>query len=208
MRRLALLGASGHGKVIADMAEFCGWDEIVFFDDAWSEIECNGHWDVVGNSEHLLSRLSEFHGVLVAIGNNKIRFEKLDWLKKHKAPVVTLIHPAAVISRYATIALGSVVMAGVVVNADTQIGEGAILNTGCSIDHDCMLGNCVHLSPGAQLAGGVKVGDYSWVGIGAVVRQLITIGEHSVIGAGAAVVKDVPDGVRVIGVPATPFGFS
>lgn len=204
MKRLALLGASGHGKVAADMAELCGWDEIVFFDDVWPELVRNGHWDVVGNSEHLLSRLSEFHGVLVAIGNNEIRSEKLDWLKKHKAPVVTLLHPAAVISRYASIGAGSVVMAGVVVNVDSRIGEGAILNTGCSIDHDCVLGSCVHVSPGAKLAGGVKVGACSWVGIGAVVRQLITIGVHSVVGAGAAVVKDVPDGVTVMGVPAAP----
>jgi sugar O-acyltransferase (sialic acid O-acetyltransferase NeuD family) len=202
VKRLALLGASGHGKVVADMAELCGWDEIVFFDDAWPDLRRNGHWDVVGDSEHLLTRLTEFQGIFVAIGNNSTRFEKLNWLKKHNASLVTLVHPSSVISRYATIAQGSVVMAGVVVNADARIGEGAILNTGCSIDHDCVLGNCVHMSPGAQLAGGVKVGDFSWVGIGAAVRQLITIGENSVVGAGAAVVKDVPDGVTVVGVPA------
>jgi len=202
VRRLAILGASGHGKVIADIAELCGWHEVIFFDDAWPTVSFNGHWDVVGNSEMLLSQLSEFSGVIVAIGDNQIRGAKILWLTEHKAPLVSLLHPSAVISRYADIGAGSVIMAGVVINVDTVVGTGAILNTGCTIDHECVLGNSVHVSPGACLAGGVTVGDGSWVGIGTVVRQLITIGKRVMVGAGAVVVCDVPDDVTVVGVPA------
>lgn len=202
MKHLAILGASGHGKVVADTAECCGWQSVEFFDDAWPQCQLNGAWGVTGNTPALLARLAEFDGVLVAIGNNRIRQTKLRELREAGATLVTLLHPAATVSRYARIGLGSVVFAGVVVNADVHIGIGAILNTGCSVDHDCMLGDVVHISPGVRLAGGVQVGDLSWVGIGASVRQQIRIGQRSMVGAGSAVVSDVPDDMTVAGVPA------
>lgn len=202
MKRLAILGASGHGKVVADIAECSGWDEVVFFDDAWPGVSANGDWIVEGTCQSLADRLDAFDGVIVAIGNNTIRAEKLHWLSDIAAPVVTLVHPSAVISQYAKLDIGTVVMPGVVVNVSACIGKGVILNTGCSIDHDCAIGDCAHISPGARLAGGVKVGMQSWVGIGASVKQLINIGRQVTVGAGAVVLADLPDGVIAVGVPA------
>lgn len=200
--KLAILGASGHGKVVADTAECRGWQLVKFFDDAWPELENNGSWPVVGNTATLMDRLSDFDGVLVAIGNNQVRIRKLHELKVAGAQLATLVHPAACVSRYAAIGEGTVIFAGAVVNADVEINLGCILNTGCSIDHDCVLGDAVHISPGARLAGGVKVGDLSWIGIGASVRQLIDIGQRVIVGAGAAVVTNIPNDFTVAGVPA------
>lgn len=202
MKRLAILGASGHGKVVADIAEISGWDEIVFFDDAWPEVKINSAWPVIGNTNNLLSSLGDFSGVAVAIGNNLIRLEKLSLLNQNGVSLPSIIHPQAAISRYAKIADGCVVCAGVVVNVGSIIGFGSILNTSCSIDHDCSLSEAVHVSPGAHLAGGIKVGACAWVGIGAAVRQLITVGSHAVVGAGAVVVKDVLERTTVVGIPA------
>lgn len=202
MKNLAIFGASGHGKVVADIAECSGWDEVVFFDDAWPKVSVNGHWAVAGNSESLVECLNNYSGVIVAIGNNTIRAEKLRWLSEISAPVVKLVHPSAVISQYAELGAGTVVMPGVVVNVSSKIGDGVILNTGCSIDHDCSIGACAHISPGARLAGGVQVGAQSWIGIGTSVKQLVNIGQRVTVGAGAAVVTDLPDDVTAVGVPA------
>lgn len=204
MKKLALLGASGHGKVVADCAELCGWDTVVFFDDAWPTRQENGRWPVLGDTAALLASLSDYDGVLVSIGHCRVRQEKLALLTAAGARIPTLVHPTAVISRYATLGVGTVVFAGVVVNVDARVGDGCILNTGCTVDHDCVIGACVHVSPGANLAGGVTVGDRSWVGIGSAVRQYLTIGSDVMVGVGAAVVSNIPDGATVVGVPAAP----
>ena len=202
MKRLAILGASGHGKVVADTAECCGWQGIEFFDDAWPQVSSIGAWPVVGTTHDLLHRVQEFDGVLVAIGNNSVRRRKIDELKASGEQIPTMVHPYSVISRYAKIGAGTVVFASAVVNAYATVGEGAILNTGCSVDHDCTLGLCVHISPGARLAGSVNVGDGSWIGIGACVRQMLRIGSNVMVGAGAVVVCDISDNRTVAGVPA------
>lgn len=202
MKRLALLGASGHGKVAADTAEACGWSTVIFFDDAWPVMKYNGAWPVDGGTAQLMRNLSDFDAVLVTIGNNRIRYDKLMELKAAGARLATLLHPSAVISRYANIAEGSVAFAGAVINAYAQVGMGCILNTGCSVDHDCALSAAVHVSPGARLAGGVRVGELSWIGIGASVRQSVQIGRGVMVAAGAVVVADVPDDATVAGVPA------
>ena len=202
MKKLAILGASGHGKVVADCAGLCGWEEVVFFDDAWPQLSVNGHWPVVGDTSRLMASLADFDGVIVAIGNNPIRYTKLEALRQARAPIVSLMHPAAFVSSHVVVGEGTVVFAGAVVNVDAHLGRGVIINTGATVDHDCVLGDAVHVSPGANIAGGVRVGLRSWVGIGAAVRQLVTIGDDAVVGAGAAVVRDVADGATVIGVPA------
>ncbi|MBL4680584.1 MAG: acetyltransferase [Pseudomonadales bacterium] len=202
MNQLAIVGASGHGKVVAETAELCGWQSIVFFDDGISGQKDHGNWPLSGDTLDLIKALVDYDGVIVAIGNNLNRAEKLNQLRLAGAELVTLIHPAACVSRSAKIGEGSVIFAGAIVNADVEVEAGVILNTGCSVDHDCYLGRAVHISPGAHLAGGVRVGDYSWIGIGANVLQEINVGAHAVVGAGAAVVSDVSDTTTVVGVPA------
>jgi sugar O-acyltransferase (sialic acid O-acetyltransferase NeuD family) len=201
MKRLAILGASGHGKVVAEIAELNGWD-VVFFDDAFPSVTCLAHWAVVGNTQDLLQKLSEFEGCFVAIGNNRFRLDKQKMLMEKGAIFPALIHPTAVVSRYAKIGAGSVVMAGAIINPFAQINQACIVNTAATIDHDCVLAIGVHISPGANLAGAVTVCECSWIGIGASVKQCLQIGSNVVVGAGAAVVSDVADNLTVVGVPA------
>lgn len=205
MRRLAILGAGGHGKVVADCAELSGWDEIVFFDDNCPTKNSNAHWRTVGNSSDLLKQVKIFDGVFVAIGNNVTRCYEFYRLSEAGANIPIIIHPAATVSRYVSIGAGSVVVAGAVVNIDSKIGIGSIINTGATVGHDCFLGDFVHVCPGTNLAGEVVVSDRSWVGAGSVVRQRIKVGADVTIGAGAVVVSNIPDCCIVTGVPARPW---
>jgi len=204
MKRLALLGASGHGKVVADAALASGWETVVFFDDAWPAVKKNGAWAVVGDTDALLGSIQDFDGVVVAIGHCETRLAKHRQLRKAAATMATIVHPKATIGRGVEIGLGSVLMAGAIINIDSIVGEACIINTGAIVDHDAELADGVHICPGGCLAGGVRVGTGSWIGIGAVVRQSLAIGNGVTVGAGAVVVKPVEDGITVLGNPAAP----
>ncbi len=202
MKSLAIIGAGGHAKVVADAALCSGWQNITFFDDRWPNVDRVGAWKVNGNTQSFLAQAAEFDGVIVAIGDNSIRTEKMTHFLNENIPLATIIHPSAIVSRSAKIAEGCVIFAGAVLNPDSTVGAGAIINTGAIIEHDCTLGQAVHISPGVNLAGNVSVGNLSWIGIGSSVRQCIKIGSEVMVGAGSVVVNDLPDRCTAFGVPA------
>jgi sugar O-acyltransferase (sialic acid O-acetyltransferase NeuD family) len=197
MIKLLIIGAGGHGKVVADTAEACGYSDIAFLDQIWPERTENGRWKIIGKPTQKDAK------VFCAVGKNDIRARIFEEYRLNDSLV--LMHPSAILSPTVMIGPGALVVAGCVVNADTTIGRGTILNTACSVDHDCTIGDFVHISPGAHLGGGVRVGDRTWIGIGAVVREGVRIGKNVIVAAGAAVVSDVADGVRVGGIPAREF---
>jgi sugar O-acyltransferase (sialic acid O-acetyltransferase NeuD family) len=203
-KQLAILGASGHGKVVGDSALEIGWEKLVFFDDGDANPSRVSEWPVEGGFDALLGRHPDFAGVVVAIGNNRVRLSKTRALMSAGAAVVSLVHPKSYVSRTASVSLGCVVFAGAVVQPGARLGSACIVNTGATVDHDCVLADGVHICPGAHLAGGVSVGECAWVGVGSSVRQYVSIGADAVVGAGAAVVSDVAAGVTVVGVPARP----
>ena len=201
-RSLAILGASGHGKVLADTAMASGWRKIEFYDDAWPDKQANERWQIVGCSGALLDALVHIDSVAVGIGRNDARLSRLRELVSKNVSLATIIHPQASVSRFAEVTPGAVVLAGGVVSVDSRVGLGAIVNTGATVDRDCVIGDGAHLCPGTHLASNVTVGEGSFIGIGAVVREGVTIGNNVVVGAGAVVLHDVPDGATVKGVPA------
>jgi len=200
IKRLAIIGASGHGKVVADIARACGISKIVFYDDRWQELDEHYGCPVVGSvNDAIAHRATKYDAAVVAIGNANTRSTIQSQLQK-VAPA--LIHPSAVFSTTATIGQGSLVMPNAVVNADTVIGHGVIINSGSVVEHDCIVGHYSHICPNAALAGGVTVGSHSWIGIGSSVIQLVSIGADVTVGAGSVVTRDIPDGHTVVGNPA------
>ena len=202
MSRLALLGASGHGRVVADAAFATGFTEVFFFDDAWPAKSTCGPWGVSGSTADLLADGSHHDAVIVAIGDNRIRLSKAEQLETSGVRLSRVVHPSSMVSRHAEVHDGVVVLAGAIVNIGAQIGFSAIVNSGAIVEHDCRLEKGVHVSPGAVLAGGVAVGARTWIGAGAIVKEGVVIGSDVTVGAGAVVIRDVPDGVTVVGVPA------
>jgi sugar O-acyltransferase (sialic acid O-acetyltransferase NeuD family) len=202
MKRLAILGASGHGKVVAEIAELCGWNEIHFYDDNWPAVSTNGPWNVLGNTEGLVKNSNAYNGVIVAIGSNPIRYDKSMYLLSQEFNLATLIHPFATVSGYSEIGQGCVVMAGAVINPFVKIGAASIVNTSATVDHDCTIGHGVHIGPGVNVAGTVIIGALTWLGIGSSIKQCISIGCQVVVGAGAVVVNNISDGLTVVGIPA------
>ncbi|PML20715.1 acetyltransferase [Vibrio breoganii] len=204
MKVLAIVGASGHGGVVADIAECLGYEKIVFFDDAWPELDKFHHWNVIGNTDSLIADISKYDECFVAIGNCKTRTEKTRLLLKKGAKIPTLIHPSSTISKYVNIGQGSIVCEGAIIKAFCSIGDACIINTGATVGHDVNVGNGVHISLGSNIAGAVEIQDNSWIGIGSTVKQGVYIGREVMVGAGAVVIRDVDDLNTVVGCPARP----
>lgn len=193
MKKLVIIGAGGHGRVVADIARLNGYEDIIFLDDA-DVLQASGKV-----SDYVKYTDADF---LIAIGNNSIREKIQTVLTENSCKIVTLIHPHAVIGSDVVIGNGTVVMAGTVVNTGARIGNGVILNTCCSVDHDCVIDDYCHISVGAHLAGSVTVGKKAFVCAGATVINNIAICDECVIGAGAVVVRNVDEGGTYVGVPA------
>ncbi|MBU9723075.1 MULTISPECIES: acetyltransferase [Bacillaceae] len=199
--KLLIIGASGHGKVVADIAlKMNKWQNIHFLDDDKS-IKSSMGLKVIGASDDVYTHIDEYD-IFVGIGNNATRQKIHEMLETFGASIPVLIHPNAVIGSFVDIGIGTAIMAGVIVNCCTKIGKSCIINTGSAIDHDNDIEDFVHISPGAQLAGTVKVGQGSWLGIGSVVSNNITITNQCKVGAGSVVVKDISIPGIYVGIPA------
>ncbi|MGD6961102.1 acetyltransferase [Fictibacillus phosphorivorans] len=199
--KLLIIGASGHGKVVADIAvKMERWQEIAFLDDDESITTSMG-FDVIGSSDEALKYIDDYE-IFIGIGNNDIRQKVQENLEINGAIIPVLTHPNIAIGEQVEVGAGTVVMAGAVVNCCTKIGKGCIINTGSTIDHDNCIEDFVHISPGAHLAGTVKVGRGSWLGIGSIVSNNINIPNGCKIGAGAVVVKNITQSGVYVGTPA------
>lgn len=191
---ITLFGASGHCKVVIDILQNSGATIEVIVDDNPNVKAILGKAVLLSNQ--IGSRTLK--NVIVSIGNNRIR--KLI-VSRLNGTFSKAIHPRSTVSPYAKIDVGTVVMAGVIINPDVAIGRHCILNTAATIDHDCIIEDFVHISPNVSLAGGVCVGEGTHVGIGATIIQEIKIGKWVTIGAGAVIINDVPDFAVIVGNP-------
>lgn len=202
MKEVVIAGAGAHCKVVLDIILDGGEYKPAGLLDICGEKELLGV-PVIGTDDCLEELFaSGMRYGFAAVGNNRLR-EKI--VRKMEAIGYQLIMPVsryAVISPFAKLGAGTVVMPGAVVNACAHIGRGCILNTNCSVDHDCEIGDFVHIAPGCALSGTVSIGRGSFIGTGARVIDRITIGEQVMLGAGAVAVRDLPNRCTAVGVPA------
>ncbi len=192
---VVVVGAGGHAKVLMSTLAARGIPIAAVFDDDAAK------WGTDARGTRV-SRIERERGGpgIIGIGDNTRRREvarvlKFDWQ--------TVVHPAAWVDPSATLGRGTVVCAGAIVQADAVIGDHVIVNTGATVDHDCIVDDYAHLAPGVHLAGAVHVGEGAFLGTGSVVTPGVKIGRWSTLGAGAVAIRNVLDGVVVVGVPAS-----
>lgn len=194
--RVVVIGGGGHAKVVVDCIRASGDTVEGILDDNLALGTSVLGAPVLGKvCDYTRYRNCTF---IVAIGNNAVRHKIADMLD---VKWYTAIHPTAVVSGYACVGEGTVVLARAVINAGATVGRHCIVNTGAIVEHDNLLADYVHISPGAALGGTVTVGEETHVGIGATIRNNITICAHCVIGAGAVVVKNICETGTYIGIP-------
>lgn len=208
-QKLWIVGAGGHGKVVAELVRACGHAPIGAVDlrpeaigrlaePLGTRIRIS-QADFFAHVERYGALPEEAEAVIIAVGDNRARLAVHRALAAVARPSFT--HPQAVVSPSAGIGPGTVVFAGAVVHAAAIVGEAVIVNTRAVVEHDCRVGDGVHLSPGAILCGGVTVEDGAWVGAGSTIIPGVRVGAGAIVGAGAVILVDVPAGVTVVGNP-------
>lgn len=194
-KRIAVFGAGGHAKVVVDAIDRIGWLAVacVVDDRPQPGAAVLGHV-VAGGRGALLARRNEMDGVIVAIGDNRLRREVARWVEAQGLALLSVMHPAAVVSSSAVIGPGSLVMPGAVVNADARVGANVIINTGAIVEHDCVVGDAVHVAPGAVLCGAASIGAGTLVGAGAVVLPGVKVEGDLLVKAGMVAARDMRRG--------------
>lgn len=200
-KTLYILGAGGHGKVVADAAiKMNQWKTVYFLDDqkVGQRILNILVKDSISKATKYKSNYAEF---IVAIGDNSSRKRIQRHLELSNCQIATIIHPFSSIGTDVQIGRGTVIFAGVVINPSAVIGVGCILNTSCSVDHDSNLGDFVHLSPGGRISGAVTVAGESWIGTNSTLINNINIAGKCIIGAGGVVIKSINESGTYVGIP-------
>lgn len=206
MKKIFVIGSSGHAKVVIDIIEQAGKYEIVGLlsrDQAAGEFVYG--YEILGKEVELstILKTNPAEGFIIAVGDNATRAKVADFFVENypQLEVVSAIHPSTIIGRDVKISAGTVVMAGAVINPSTLIGKHCIINTRAAIDHDNVIGDFTSIAPGVTTGGDCTIGEFCAIGIGATVLHGIQIGEQTVIGANALVNKDIPPFSVAYGTP-------
>lgn len=197
-----VVGAGGHGRVVASVAAAAGRRVLGFLDDdpTLTGRQIDG-FPVIGTSEdaeRIVAAASDPVEAVVGIGDNRLRRSIAQRLR---VPWATLIHPFSWVHSSAQLGPGTVVCAGTIVQPGAHVGAHVILNTSTGVEHDCVIGDYAHLAV-SHVAGAVVIEEGAFLGVGTKVIPQLRVGEWAIVGAGAVVIRDVRPGATVVGVPA------
>lgn len=206
MPPIVIVGAGGHGTVVADAACAAGHDVLGFVD-----VDPTRHGTLVlglpvlGGDEVVFDRDAADLCLVSGIGSTggtSMRQAIHERFAARGYRFATVVHPAATVADGVSLGDGTVVMAGAVVQPQCRIAADVIVNTGAQVDHDSNIGAHCHIAPGAILSGNVTIGAGAHVGAGAVIIQGVSIGPGAICAAGAVIIRNVDGGTTVAGNPA------
>ena len=205
MSGIAIIGAGGHGRVIATVLQAANTAVAGFID---SGVKGELPFPLLGEDNDIpwLKDDGIINSFIIGLGSIKggpsLRATLFDKMIGHGLAPAVAIHPMSILSPGVKLGAGCVVMAGAIINTGTSVGKNSIINTGAIIDHDGEIGDHVHIAPGVTLSGNVTIGDNSLIGVGSTIRQSITIGKNVTLGAGSVVIRDISDDATAYGNPA------
>ena len=202
---LYIIGAGGHGKVVADLSRLLNiYENILFLDDNKEVGSYVMDFKIENKVDYeFIEKLNiEENIFFVAVGDPKVRKKIQNKLLNLDKNIATLIHPLTSISSSSEIGIGTVICAGAILGPNSIIGVGSIMNHSSTVDHDCIVGEYTHIAPHSSICGNVTFGELSQLGTGARVIEGKNVGRNSIIAAGSVVISDIPDNILAKGIPA------
>jgi acetyltransferase EpsM len=205
MQSLIVIGGGEFARVVIETAELAGWEVLGFVDANAREETAQRTGKPHLGDDRILPSLPADVQFILGVGCIKVSDTRQAIVQRLNLPRdrwASIVHPAASVSRSASLAQGSIVLAGAVVATGASIGAHDIINLGAKIDHDCRVGDFVHICPQAALGGCAEVDDGSFIGMGAIVRDHTRVAEKTMVGLGTVVNKPFPAHSVLVGVPA------
>ncbi len=182
VKNVVVIGAGGHGRAVAEIIlQDPDMNLIGFLDDSVPKFSEVLGVTVLGSISSLEGLAQKVDGIIVAIGNNKVRSSLIKQAEALGMQLVTVIHPQAMVSPSARIGEGAAVMAGAIIGTEATLGKGAIVNSAAVVDHHCVVGAFGHLGTNACMAGGSQLGDRSWIQAGVSLGYNVFVGEEEVL---------------------------
>ena len=195
MDKILLIGAGGHARSCIDVLEEGNQFEIAGLVEKGESISNESlGYPVIGTDDDLKVLRQQYKNALITVGQiktPKIRIKLYQLLKELDFTLPVIVSPHAYVSKHAQIGEGSIIMHGVIINANAKIGNNCIINNRALIEHDAVIGDHCHIATGAIINGEVSVENETFIGSSAVTKQAISIGKNCVIGAGVVLKNDI-----------------
>jgi sugar O-acyltransferase (sialic acid O-acetyltransferase NeuD family) len=210
LEKVVIIGTGGFGREVLDVLEAVNevkptYEILGFVTEPGyqspgtiiNDIPVLGHFDwLEANREKVKA--------ICGIGAPAVRRRLILKAKEIGTSFFSVIHPRAILTRWVTLGIGTIITAGCILTSNIKIGHHVHLNLDCTVGHDVVIHNYVTVSPGVHVSGNVTLEEGSFIGTGANLIEGKTIGEWSVVGAGSVVVKDIPANSTAVGIPAKP----
>lgn len=202
MKEILLFGDGGHAQVVKEAIEANpGYKLVAVADQKYKKQKIYSNNIIYMSMEEALQNHNKYN-CFIAIGDNYIRAQIAEELKKRNATVCNIIHPTAIISSTAKISKGVFISARSLIQANTCIDEYVIVNSGSIVEHDCKIKRFSHLGPGAICTGNVIIEEKVFLGAGAIIIPGKRIEKKAIVGAGATVTSNIKKELTVVGTPA------
>ena len=202
---LGIAGSGGFGREILETVNAINrksnrYEEIVFIEIFDEELEIQGVKTIT--IERAKEKYRDELGMIVGIGEPKIRHRVIEQAKELGVRLVSVIHPSVEIPDTTTIGAGTYIGPGAFISCNVNIGENVAVHPSVNVGHDTVIGNNVVMCGNTSLGGNCHIADDAFLGMNVSVKQGCKIGTGAVVGMGSAVYGDVEEYTTAIGIPA------
>ena len=160
---------------------------------------------VLGNTGDL-ARIKEEHAAEAAycpIGDNAVRVKLLQKAKSNGYEIPNFIHSSVIMHESVKLGEGVYILLGTRIMPYTVIDDYVMISMNALVAHHNHLQKGTFISTGVNFGALITAKENTYIGIGATIMTGVhELGANCTVGAGAVVIKDVPDGAVVAGVPA------
>jgi sugar O-acyltransferase (sialic acid O-acetyltransferase NeuD family) len=139
---------------------------------------------------------------ICALGVPAIKRRCTELLLARGARFTQVIHRTAVLGDNVELGDGVVMCPFSVASANNRLGLGVVLNLHASVDHDASVDDWSQINCHCDLTASVQIGKEVFLGRSVAIIPGVRVGDGAYIGAGAVVLRNVPPGAKVFGVPA------